>query len=181
MECCTSYPRSHRNLIEKVLSSPVLVFIYGNDKHHKINENCIPTSRMHFKWKFSHQFPIIARSVTILDTISQRLLYLFPFSDRFTHLQHAPFIFTIQIDNDSDAQRMGFVRIFMAPKNDERGQPMLFRDQRLFMVEMDKFLVAREFLAYSTPPLWQLCLTFDVQFQCVPGRTASGADRPSPP
>ncbi|EDS29448.1 prophenoloxidase [Culex quinquefasciatus] len=61
---------------------------------------------------------------------------------RFTHLQHAPFIFTIQIDNDSDAQRMGFVRIFMAPKNDERGQPMLFRDQRLFMVEMDKFLVA---------------------------------------
>lgn len=136
---------------------------------------------MHFKWKFSHQFPIIARSVTILDTISQRLLYLFPFSDRFTHLQHAPFIFTIQIDNDSDAQRMGFVRIFMAPKNDERGQPMLFRDQRLFMVEMDKFLVAREFLAYSTPPLWQLCLTFDVQFQCVPVRTESGADRPSPP
>lgn len=155
MECCTSYPRSHRNLIEKVFLAPVLVFNYGSDKHHKINENCIPTSRMHCKWKFSHQFPIIARSVTILDTISQRLLYLFPSHDRFTHLQHAPFIFTIQIDNDSDAQRMGFVRIFMAPKNDERGQPMLFRDQRLFMVELDKFLVAREFLVYSTPPLWQ--------------------------
>ncbi|EAT33194.1 AAEL014544-PA [Aedes aegypti] len=61
---------------------------------------------------------------------------------RFTHLQHAPFQYVIQIDNTSDAQRMGFVRIFMAPKNDERGQPMLFRDQRLFMVEMDKFLVA---------------------------------------
>ncbi|XP_058457157.1 phenoloxidase 2-like [Malaya genurostris] len=61
---------------------------------------------------------------------------------RFTHLQHAPFIYNMQIENDSDAQRMGFVRIFMAPRNDERGQPMPFRDQRLFMVEMDKFLVA---------------------------------------
>ncbi|XP_058457196.1 phenoloxidase 2-like [Malaya genurostris] len=61
---------------------------------------------------------------------------------RFTHLQHAPFIYNMQIENDSDAQRIGFVRIFMAPRNDERGQPMPFRDQRLFMVEMDKFLVA---------------------------------------
>ncbi|XP_055551442.1 phenoloxidase 2 [Wyeomyia smithii] len=61
---------------------------------------------------------------------------------RFTHLQHAPFIYTIEIENNSEAQRMGFVRIFMAPRNDERGTPMLFRDQRLFMVELDKFLVA---------------------------------------
>ncbi|XP_065076334.1 phenoloxidase 2 [Ochlerotatus camptorhynchus] len=61
---------------------------------------------------------------------------------RFTHLQHAPYMYIIEIENASDAQRMGFVRIFMAPKNDERGQPMLFRDQRLFMIEMDKFLVA---------------------------------------
>lgn len=75
------------------------------------------------------------------------------FAFRFTHLQHAPFQYVIQIDNTSDAQRMGFVRIFMAPKNDERGQPMLFRDQRLFMVEMDKFLVARKFCEMMTFPL----------------------------
>ncbi|XP_058055483.1 phenoloxidase 2 [Anopheles bellator] len=61
---------------------------------------------------------------------------------RFTHLQHSPFVYTIMIENDSDAQRMAFVRIFLAPKNDERGTPMVFRDQRLFMIELDKFLVA---------------------------------------
>lgn len=31
----------------------------------------------------------------------------------------------------------------MAPKTDERGQEMLFRDQRLLMTELDKFTVAR--------------------------------------
>lgn len=39
---------------------------------------------------------------------------------------------------------MGMVRIFMSPKNDERGAPMLFRDQRLMMIEMDKFIVSRK-------------------------------------
>jgi hypothetical protein len=36
---------------------------------------------------------------------------------------------------------MGFVRVFMAPKNDERNQPMNIKDQRLFMIELDKFIV----------------------------------------
>lgn len=36
---------------------------------------------------------------------------------------------------------MGTVRIFMSPKFDERGTEMLFRDQRLMMTEMDKFIV----------------------------------------
>ncbi|XP_068145500.1 phenoloxidase 2 [Drosophila tropicalis] len=58
---------------------------------------------------------------------------------RFTHLQHLPFTYTINVQNDSGAMRFGYVRIFIAPKNDERGQPMQLREQRLMMVELDKF------------------------------------------
>ncbi|XP_030368851.1 uncharacterized protein LOC115619960 [Scaptodrosophila lebanonensis] len=60
---------------------------------------------------------------------------------RFTHLQHLPFTYTINVNNDAGAQRFGYVRIFLGPKTDERGQPMLLRDQRLLMVELDKFVV----------------------------------------
>ena len=35
---------------------------------------------------------------------------------------------------------MGMVRVFMAPKVDESGSQMLFRDQRRLMIEMDKFV-----------------------------------------
>lgn len=34
-----------------------------------------------------------------------------------------------------------FYRIFMAPKFDERGNPWLFRDQKLMFIELDKFKV----------------------------------------
>jgi tyrosinase len=61
---------------------------------------------------------------------------------RFTHLNHTPFSYTIQVNNSGGAQRMGMVRIFMAPKTDERGNEMLFRDQRLMMIELDKFVVS---------------------------------------
>lgn len=61
---------------------------------------------------------------------------------RFTHLQHTPFTYTIQINNDSGAQRFGMCRIFLGPRFDERGTDMLFRDQRLLMIEMDKFVVS---------------------------------------
>ncbi|XP_011202561.2 phenoloxidase 2 [Bactrocera dorsalis] len=61
---------------------------------------------------------------------------------RFTHLQHTPFTYTINVNNDSGAQRFGTVRIFLGPKRDERRQGMLFKDQRLLMVELDKFIVA---------------------------------------
>lgn len=37
------------------------------------------------------------------------------------------------------------VRIFLSPKFDERGQGMLFKDQRLMMVEIDKFVAACKF------------------------------------
>lgn len=46
----------------------------------------------------------------------------------------------MQFDNDSGAQRLGMVRIFMAPKVDDRGAPYNFNDQRLAMIELDKFV-----------------------------------------
>ncbi|XP_049838943.1 phenoloxidase 2-like [Schistocerca gregaria] len=59
---------------------------------------------------------------------------------RFTHLQHAPFVTRITVDN-TGGPRIGTVRIFMAPKFDERGLPMLLRDQRTLFIEIDKFFV----------------------------------------
>lgn len=60
----------------------------------------------------------------------------------FTHLQHAPFEYTINVDNRTTAQKIGTCRIFICPKNDERGMPFLrFEDQRSLMIELDKFTV----------------------------------------
>ncbi|XP_055688055.1 phenoloxidase 2-like [Lutzomyia longipalpis] len=60
---------------------------------------------------------------------------------QFTHLQHAPFSWRIEVNNDSGAPRQGTCRIFICPRNDERGLPFTFRDQRLLMIEMDRFTV----------------------------------------
>lgn len=59
---------------------------------------------------------------------------------RFTHLQHAPFVYNIVVNNQGP-QRRGTCRIFLAPKFDERGLPWLFRDQKGLMIEMDHFTV----------------------------------------
>lgn len=61
---------------------------------------------------------------------------------RFTHLQHVPYTISIQVNNDSGAQRLGMVRVFLAPKFDDRGSAYLFKDQRLMMIELDKFVAA---------------------------------------
>ncbi|XP_037049326.1 phenoloxidase 2-like [Bradysia coprophila] len=60
---------------------------------------------------------------------------------QFTHLQHAPFEYTINVENSSSAQRQGTCRIFLCPINDERGTPLSFEEQRKLMLEMDKFTV----------------------------------------
>lgn len=60
---------------------------------------------------------------------------------RFTHLQHTDFTYKIQVENSTNGPKMGTVRLFLAPKYDERGVNMLFRDQRLLFVELDKFTV----------------------------------------
>lgn len=59
---------------------------------------------------------------------------------RFTHLQHQAFSYNIVVNN-SGAARMGTCRIFIAPKFDERGNPWNFREQKVMMVELDKFKV----------------------------------------
>ena len=58
----------------------------------------------------------------------------------FTHLQHAPFNYNITVNN-AGAKRQGTCRIFLAPKKDERGVDLNFKDQRLYVIEMDKFVV----------------------------------------
>lgn len=63
---------------------------------------------------------------------------------RFTHLQHAPFSFAININNGNATQSLATVRLFLAPMTDERGLEMLFRDQRLLFIELDKFVAACE-------------------------------------
>lgn len=64
---------------------------------------------------------------------------------RFTHLQHTEFTYNITVNN-AGSPRQGTCRIFMAPKFDERGNPWLFRDQKLMFIEMDKFTVNRKYL-----------------------------------
>lgn len=60
---------------------------------------------------------------------------------RFTHLNHSDFTYRIVANNRNNAARRGTVRIFMAPRQDERGLPYVFRDQKELMIEMDKFTV----------------------------------------
>ncbi|KAE8748082.1 Prophenoloxidase, partial [Frankliniella occidentalis] len=62
-----------------------------------------------------------------------------PIFARLTHLQHRPFAYHIRVESAADVPRDAYVRIFMAPKLDERGRAMHFRDQRHLMIEMDKF------------------------------------------
>lgn len=60
---------------------------------------------------------------------------------RFTHLQHKSFSYEVQIYNNTGAEKMGTVRIFLAPKFDERHSEMRFIDQRLLMIELDRFTI----------------------------------------
>lgn len=43
-----------------------------------------------------------------------------------------------QVENKGSA-RMGTVRIFYAPKYDERNRAFLFRDQKSLFIELDRF------------------------------------------
>lgn len=65
---------------------------------------------------------------------------------RFTHLQHLPFVYTINVLNDKSTQARGTVRIFMAPKFNEKGEEFKYSEMRLLMMEMDRFTVNREFV-----------------------------------
>lgn len=64
---------------------------------------------------------------------------------RFTHLQHQTFSYRVKVNNTTGAEKMGTVRIFMAPKCDERNREMRFTEQRLLMIELDRFTVTSEY------------------------------------
>ncbi|XP_041971384.1 phenoloxidase 1-like isoform X2 [Aricia agestis] len=59
---------------------------------------------------------------------------------RFTHLNHRPFQYVIDVNNTGSARR-ATCRIFLAPKFDERNIPWEFADQRKMFIEMDRFIV----------------------------------------
>ncbi|KAK7591057.1 hypothetical protein V9T40_002670 [Parthenolecanium corni] len=59
---------------------------------------------------------------------------------RFIHLQHAPFTYHIQVNNNG-TRRNGTVRIFMAPRKDERNEEFIFKQQRRLFIELDRFVV----------------------------------------
>lgn len=67
---------------------------------------------------------------------------------RFTHLQHAPFSYKINVNNQTKGQRQGTCRIFLAPKFDERGTNWLLRDQRHMFIELDRFVVNCNYIYY---------------------------------
>lgn len=68
---------------------------------------------------------------------------------RFTHLQHTPFVYTIKVNNDKNTQVRGTMRIFLAPKFDEKGEEFKFAELRLAMIEMDRFTINRKFNLYG--------------------------------
>ncbi|XP_067015254.2 phenoloxidase 1 [Anabrus simplex] len=70
-----------------------------------------------------------------LDFIERGAIYT-----NFIHLQHQPFTYNIEVSNQG-SERKGTVRIFIAPKYDERGETLLYKDQRKFFVELDRFTV----------------------------------------
>jgi hypothetical protein len=60
----------------------------------------------------------------------------------------------LQVENSTNGPKVGTVRIFLAPKFDERGVNMLLRDQRLLFIELDRFVVTCEFWGV----FWLMCL-----------------------
>lgn len=62
----------------------------------------------------------------------------------FRHLQHEPFAYIIQVTNSNPFVLRGTCRIFLGPKTDENGRPLTFAQQRVMMIEMDKFTVTCE-------------------------------------
>lgn len=68
---------------------------------------------------------------------------------RFTHLQHVPFNISMSVNNASGANRMGLARIFMAPKIGFNRQSLSFNEQRLLMIEIDKFVVQCKFVKFQ--------------------------------
>lgn len=67
---------------------------------------------------------------------------------RFTHLMHIPFTITMSVNNASGAMTLGMARIFMAPKVGFNKRVLNFNEQRMLMIELDKFVVQCKFLIF---------------------------------
>lgn len=88
---------------------------------------------------------------------------------RFTHLNHGDFTYRIVANNRNNQPRRGTVRIFIAPRQDERGLPYVFKDQKELMIEMDKFTVLRK--PPILTPIFFISLSlshFSVRFNTIP-------------
>lgn len=51
----------------------------------------------------------------------------------------------MKVENNG-SQRMGTIRIFIAPKYDERGIILLYNEQKNLFVELDQFSVLCEYI-----------------------------------
>ncbi|EDS45573.1 phenoloxidase subunit 1 [Culex quinquefasciatus] len=60
----------------------------------------------------------------------------------FTHLQHAPFVYNIDVNNSTSRPARGTVRIFIAPKADDRNLALKYDEWRRYVIELDKFAVS---------------------------------------
>ncbi|XP_058804268.1 phenoloxidase 1-like [Phymastichus coffea] len=58
---------------------------------------------------------------------------------RLTHLNHDDFSYSLTINNSTNQTLIGTVRVFFAAKYDETGRHLNYNEQRLLMIEMDKF------------------------------------------
>lgn len=67
----------------------------------------------------------------------------------FDHLNHQPFNYRFQVENRSNQTKLGMCRVYLGPKKDERSVDMNFRDQRVLMIEMDKFIVQCKFFSLT--------------------------------
>lgn len=57
---------------------------------------------------------------------------------RLTHLQHGAFTLKVTVNNEG-GRRVGTVRVFMSSKYGFDGEPLNFNQQRLLMIEIDRF------------------------------------------
>lgn len=67
---------------------------------------------------------------------------------RLQHLNHDEFDYNIVVNNSNNRDVIGTVRIFIAPKFDETGRHLNLNDQRLLMIEMDKFTAICKIFRY---------------------------------
>nr|BAB83773.1 prophenoloxidase [Penaeus japonicus] len=58
---------------------------------------------------------------------------------RLTHIDHKPFDYRLQVNNNHRGTKVVTVRIFLAPKFNGQEQEMDFMEQRILWCEMDKF------------------------------------------